>query len=284
MTILKQRIADLISANFPSLFFRIAYIHNRHRIPHFNHPRDLSEIWIQKLLRGDINKISYLADKYAVRQFISQKGLSDILIPLIGVWDNPNDIDFSKLPNKFALKMNYGAGMNIICTNKNKLDIPTTKDKLYKWINTKGYNFSERHYNLIPRKIICEKFIEDGHGGFPFDYKFMCIYGEPFCILACGHRESGHADYSPYSLDWKPLYEYKKGGNFNVIEKPKHLKEMINIAKKLSAEIDLVRVDLYDTTDKVLFGEMTLTPAGCIFHRWTQKAINDMGDYYHYEK
>ena len=64
------------------------------------------------------------------------------------------------------------------------------------------------------------------------------------------------------------------------MERPRHLEEMIAIAKTLSQGMDLIRVDLYDSDRGVIFGEMTLTPSGCIFHRWTQKAIDDMGKFY----
>lgn len=284
MSPIKNYFAMTISKLSPKLFFYIAYFHNRKRFPNLHSPKDLSEIWIKHLLSGEVNKYAYLADKYAVRKFITEKGYQDILVPLIGVWNNENEIPFEDLPQKFALKMNFGAGMNIICTNKNKLNIAEAKNKIRKWFSLKVYNFSERHYNLIPKKIICETFIEDKQGIFPFDYKFMCINGKPFCILACGLRESGHAEYSPYSLDWEPLYHYKKGGTFKKVDKPKNLGKMIQIATELSKNLELVRIDLYDTGDKIIFGEITLTPAGCIFHRWTQQAITEMGKFYNNTK
>lgn len=82
------------------------------------------------------------------------------------------------------------------------------------------------------------------------------------------------------TLDWKPLPEYNKNGKTYHCSEPRHLAEMIDIATRLSKDIELVRVDLYDTSDKVIFGEMTLTPAGCIFHRWSQKALDGMGEFY----
>ena len=51
----------------------------------------------------------------------------------------------------------------------------------------------------------------------------------------------------------------KKHIKFN---KPKKLKEMIEIAKKLSSEFDYVRVDLYEVEGKIYFGEMTFYPLG----------------------
>ena len=39
-----------------------------------------------------------LADKYDVRDFIKRTIGEQYLIPILGVWDNADDIDFDKLP------------------------------------------------------------------------------------------------------------------------------------------------------------------------------------------
>lgn len=271
-----------MSSISPSLQYRLSYFHNRGRWLHLNHPRDLSEIWIKYLLDGKPHEYYWLADKYRVRKYVEDRGLMDILTPLIGVWNNPEDIDFDSLPERFALKMNYGAGMNIICTDKHKLDIGLTKAMLKKWMDApKAYSYTESHYNLIERKIVCEAFVEDGNGRFPTDYKFICIHGKPFCVLACTDRSSDHTKYMPMTLDWQPLPEYNKHGETYNVAKPHNLQQMIEIAGRLADGIDLVRVDLYDTGTRVIFGEMTLTPAGCIFHSWSQKSLDDMGSYYY---
>lgn len=265
----------------PRLFFTIAYIHNRRRIPHFGHPRDLSEIWIKSVLDGENLRHYKLADKYLVRNYITSKGLNHILTPLLGVYSSADEIDFCTLPNKFALKLNYGAGMNIICMDKSKLDEKATRQQLQAWMKrNKHYSYSEAHYNLIERKIVCEQFIEDGHGGFPTDYKFMCVKGKVMCVLACSNRETGYVDYLPYSLDWTPLYRYNKDQTVVTIAKPANLEAMIHVAEKLAEDIDLLRVDLYSDGQHIWFGELTITPAGCIFHSWSQKALDEMGVYY----
>ncbi len=264
------------------LSFFVSYVHNRYRLPHLSHPRDLSEIWIKRVLDGKVNELSYLADKYAVRDYVEAKGLEDILTPLISVYNSADEIDFDVLPKRFALKANFGAGMNIICTEKSKLDFNTVRSQVTDWLRLKHYSESEQHYNLIPKKIVCEQFIDDGSGGFPVDYKFMCINGEVACVLACSGREKGHADYLPYSVDWEPLYDYYKSfpKDIELLPRPANLNEMIKTSKILADGIDLVRIDLYSNGERIWFGEMTLTPAGCIFHRWSKKALDELGALY----
>ena len=178
--------------------------------------------------------------------------------------------------------MNFGAGMNIICLDKSKLEINKCKQLLKEWFKVKDYSFTEQHYSKIEKCAVCEEFIDDGNGGFPIDYKFMCIHGKIVCVLACSGREKGHADYLPYSLDWQPMYDYYKEFDRTVplVSRPHNLDKMIECAESLAEGIDLVRIDLYSNGSRIWFGEITLTPAGCIFHRWSNRALDEMGALY----
>ena len=278
----KNYLAHYIPKISPGLFFRLAYFHNRGRFPNLSKPKDLSEIWIKRVLDGKVNELFYLADKFAVRDYVEKKGLGDILTPLIGVYDNVDEIDFDSLPSRFAMKANYGAGLNVISTDKTLLNKDEVLKKAKKWLQPLHYSESERHYNLITPKIVVEEFIDDGTGGFPVDYKFMCIHGKVHCILGVNGRSEGKGFYLPYSTDWQPLYEYYRGKTIGaeLLKCPKNIDEMISIASKLASDIDLIRVDLYSNGKRIWFGEMTLTPSGCIFHRWTQKALDIMGNEY----
>ena len=280
-----KSILSKVSVNIsPKLFFSLSYFHNRLRFPQLNRCRDLSEILISRVLKGEIDKIYYLADKYRVREYIEKAGYGNLLTPLIGVYENANEIDFERLPDRYAIKMNYGAGMNIICTNQATIAKEEIKERLNSWLNNpQKYSLSERHYNLIERKILIEEFIDDGNGGFPADYKFMCMNGYVACVLVCVGRESGHPYYAPFDLNWNYLHHYDKRKHtaIKAIEKPKNLDQMVEIAQKLSTGLPFVRVDLYSSGTKIWFGEMTLTPSGCILHGWTRKAIDELGALYY---
>ena len=283
---IRKKILSILGRNSKNArsAFILSYFHNRWRFPDLKNPKDLSEIWIKRVLDGKIMELAYLADKYAVRDFVTERGLGNILTPLIAVYETADEINFDELPSRFALKANYGAGRNIICFDKSKLDLEQCREKVRMWLKPGVYSFAERHYNQIPKKIVCEEFIDDGTGGFPVDYKFRCIHGKGYCILGVDGREVGHGTYLPYSVEWEPIPEYYRGGEestaHDLLPRPANLKEMIETAEKLAKGIDLVRVDLYSNGSRIWFGEMTLTPAGCIFHRWTKKALVDMGAEY----
>ena len=128
----------------------------------WNHPKDINEklMWLNRFAPNSLK--TKCADKYLVREYVKEKGLEDLLIPLLGVWDNADEIDFESLPDRFALKCNHGCGYNIICSNKSSLDIEQTKKTLNDWLKTDYSSILfELHYKDISRKIIGEEFIQE---------------------------------------------------------------------------------------------------------------------------
>ena len=102
-----------------------------------------------------------LADKYLVREWIKEQIGEKYLTKLYGVWDHTEEIDFDKLPQAFAIKLNNGSGRNIIVKDKSMADWGAICQKLNEW---KERNFAfetlELHYRDIVPKIICEEYLE----------------------------------------------------------------------------------------------------------------------------
>ncbi len=74
--------------------------------------------WLTRnyLVKNDL--VAKCSDKFTVREYIKEKGLSDLLTTLYGSWDNANEIDWASLPEKFVLKCNHGCAYNILCSDK----------------------------------------------------------------------------------------------------------------------------------------------------------------------
>lgn len=83
--------------------------------------------WIKLYDKNPLNAM--LSDKYKVCDWVADKIGEEYLIPLYGVWDNFDDIDFSKLPRQFVLKLNTGSGANVIVKDKAELDINSAREK-----------------------------------------------------------------------------------------------------------------------------------------------------------
>src|SRR5690606_36934420 len=118
------------------------------------------------------------ADKYRVRQYVEAKGYPDILVPSIGVWDSPEEVNWEESPNKFAMKCTHGCGYNIICGDKSSLDLQRVEQLLSRWIKEDFGLFNvEPRYSKMTPKIICEEYIETLAAPLPVDYKIYCFDG-----------------------------------------------------------------------------------------------------------
>lgn len=217
------------------------------------------------------------SDKYAVRKYVEDKGLGEILVPIYGdVYTSFADIDFDELPMKFVIKARHGCQMNLICTEKTKLNMDEACQTVNKWMFD-GFNRSniEPHYSKIPKGIIVEKYLENADA--IKDYKIHCLNGHPEFILVCSERTNG-LRLNLYDLDWQPINKIiGKHKNTKEIIKPKCIDKMIEISKKLSEDFKFVRVDLYEIDGEVYFGEMTFTPDGGMLSYFSQDFDEEMG-------
>ena len=201
------------------------------------------------------------ADKVGVREYIKEKIGEKYLVPCLGIWDNPDDIDFSKLPNQFVLKVNWGSGQNIIVKDKAKLDIEEAKRKLAKWMkpeNNHYFHFFEWCYKDIQPKIIAEKYMNFGED--LFDYKIMCYNGVPQNLFVCSERRTD-LKVTFFDLAWKRLpFIRKYPASEKEIQCPEKFKEMLKISEILAKPFSFVRVDFFCLNDKLYIGEMTFFP------------------------
>ncbi|MEQ6376431.1 ATP-grasp fold amidoligase family protein [Bacillaceae bacterium S4-13-56] len=205
--------------------------------------------------------ITKCSDKYSVREYIASKGYEDILVPLYGVYDRAEDINFEKLPNKFVLKTTNGSHSNILCEDKSTLDIKSTRETLNRWLKAWNGKVGREwgYYNIKPR-IICEEYLDKDENNDLIDYKFFCFNGEPVCLYVIVDRylEDG-IKLGIYNLEFEKL-PYRRvdiRGLTSNPNKPKNFEKMIEIAKVLSKDFPHTRVDLYNIDGKIYFGELT---------------------------
>ena len=227
----------------------------------WEHPRDLNE-WINYLaFNTNTQEWSRLADKFAVRNYVAEKGLSDLLIPLYGVWNDANDVDFDLLPNCFVIKTNHSSGNSIIVQDKTTVDLEKLREYLKKELSSSfGIDTAEPHYLRIKPLILAEQLIPPPLNS---DYKVMCFYGEPDSIITISNRniETKTFDLNVYDLKWQKHNEWlvEKYRNDVELPKPQLLDEMLHYARQLSEGFPHVRIDFYSAFDRVSFGEMTFT-------------------------
>lgn len=277
----------------PRIYAKLCYRHFTKKISDFKNPSTFTEKrwWLKyyyKKYQPNLIKLCY--DKYTVREYIKRKIGEEYLIPLLGVWDNADEIDFEKLPNKFILKISQSNGYNIICRDKKNLDIEKVKKRLSCWLSdVKRAKVAPeiKYYLTSSPKIICEELLEDSFGNIPNDLKLFCFNGNPqFTYVTFNPiNEKGEMthDYliNLYDIDWNyiPVQYGQHPTNGEVdFKKPENYETIIRIAKKLSEEFPFVRVDLYNVEGKIYFGELTWVPSSDDLHFTPEKYDRIFGE------
>jgi len=242
-------------------------------------PRTINEK-IQWLKINDVNPLkTKLADKYEVRSWVEEKIGQKYLVPLIGVWDSFEDIDFDTLPQRFVLKATHGCGCNIVVLDLEKMNRVEVKTKFEKWMRTNyAYNSGEKHYEKIKPRIVAEEYLENSKGELN-DYKVFCFNGKAKYIMYLSDRHT-NLKMAFYDTDWvKQPFTYTYPCIEYSVSRPDNLEELISKAETLADGFDIVRVDFYIQNDGSLkFGEMTFASAGG-FCRWNPPEYNEiLGD------
>lgn len=207
-----------------------------------------------------------MVDKYAVKGYVAKIIGEEYIIPTLGVWDTPEDIEWDKLPDKFVLKTTHGGGSSgvVICKDKDTFNRERAIAKLKESFKQDIYRkLREWPYKNVPKRIIAEKYIapRPDLNDLP-DYKFFCFNGEPkYCQVISGRETGKRIDF--FDRDWnhQPFHEPCHYPFADVEpEKPKYLDKIWQAAAQLAKDKAFSRIDFYEVGDDVLFGEITFFP------------------------
>ena len=221
-----------------------------------------------------------MADKYEVREYIKEKLGEEYLIPILGVWDSVEEIDFSTLPEQFVLKCTHDSASVVICKDKSAFDKEAAIQKLKDSLEI-NYFYPSREwpYKEIKPRIIAEQYMVDESHTELKDYKIYNFNGNPELIQVDFGRFTHH-ERNLYSTDWEYIdeqIEYPKNPKIQ-IAKPDNLEEMLTFAKKLSEGIPSVRTDFYAINGKTYFGEITFYQEGGFGKFETESYERELGD------
>ncbi len=271
----RKNIAYFIKEYMPEMFYPVflkyKYKKKTGKDLNLNNPTTYTEkIQAAKLLRRD-PLLTELSDKIRVKDWVKDKIGEEYLVQLVaGPYNDPDEIDFSKLPDKYVIKTNHGCGTNIVVTDNAAISEKQIRKQLKKSLK---YNFAyhslELQYKNIKPQIYIEKFIiEDGMDDLP-DYKFFCFDGKVYCLYVMINTYPDHhkSKLGIFDRDFN-LLPYRRGDFEPItcqIDKPEKYDEMVKLAEILAEGFSHVRVDLYNIEGKIYFGEMTFTTGSGIF-------------------
>ena len=219
--------------------------------------------WLKLYDRDPLHTL--MVDKHAVKAYVAPLIGEEHVIPTLGVWTTPDNIDFSTLPDRFVLKCNHTSGEGLIlCRDKTRLNREKAIRELKKAMKDDYYlTYREWPYKDVPRKIIAEPYMEDlqaaalGLDTLPV-YKILCFEGEPRIIQTIQNDKTSHETIDYFDPDWKLLPFRQNYPNSTVpTSRPKRLSEMLEIAEKLSSGFHFLRVDLYEINGEIFFSEFT---------------------------
>ena len=271
-------------------FLELRYLlENKERL-NLNEPKTFTEKiqWLKLYNRKP--EYAMMVDKYEAKKYVASLIGEEYIIPTLGIWDKFEDIDFSKLPDRFILKATHSSHASIVCKDKRTFDIYDARKKFHRFLKTNPYiGYREWAYKNVKPRIIAEQFMENKGEKDLTDYKFFCFNGEPrYCQVIRDRSENETIDF--YDTEWRHqeftgLNPVAKTGlnpvaktGLNPVAKPTDYSRMLKIASRLSEGMPFVRIDLYEINGKIYFGEITFYPAAG-FGTFTPKEWNrKLGD------
>ena len=205
-----------------------------------------------------------LADKYAVKQYVTERIGERYVVDNYLVAENWDEIDFDKLPNQFVLKCTHDSSGVFVCRNKQQFDFERVRQKVVASLQ-RNYFYPGREWpymNIKPR-IIVDRYLDDHTGNELRDYKFWCFNGKPtymYCTI-----KGANIFENFYDMQFRPvMIDHGFPRHQPEFERPKNFELMKELATKLSEDIPFVRVDFFDVDENVYFGEFTFYDWGAL--------------------
>ena len=247
---------------FDKLYLKMMYKYKFHKKLDFNNPKTFNEKlqWLKIYNRNP--EYTKMVDKYEIKKYVSETIGEEYTIPILGVWERFEDINFEQLPNQFVLKCTHDSGGIVIVKDKNTFDKENAKKIINHSLKRKYYkNTREWPYKNVKPRIIAEQYMEDESGYELKDYKIFCFNGNPMFIMVDTQRFINHKR-NVYDINWKKVDIKLNFPNSDElkIDKPKCLDKMLELSRCLSKDIPFIRTDFYIINNKIFLGELTFFP------------------------
>lgn len=230
--------------------------------PQIREPRTFNEHIMHRKLYTDEDLFSTVEDKWAVREYVTDRVGVDVLNEVYHMTDDPETIPFEDLPDEYVIKPTHLSGPVEIVDDPKSRDVDRIKDECRHWLERSHETvYGEYWYDDIEPRILVEERLHDDDHTVPLDFK-MYVFD--------GRVEYIHVDFDRFSepkrrffdRDWNPQEFTKDKPIGPEIDEPERLEEMIKVAERLGEDFDFIRVDLYQPKgERVVFGEMTVAPA-----------------------
>ena len=238
--------------------------------PNLTDPKTLNEKLQWLKLNDHKDFYTICADKYGVREYISNLFGEEFLIPLYFHTDNWKDINPQNIKEyPCIVKANHSSKDYVILRSPSDVNWKKLQLQCRWWLHRDYYAESgEWQYKNIKRQIVVEKLLQTAEGRIPNDYKLHYINGTLQFVYVSVDREGCNAR-NIYDANWKPLLFQWNGPDKNAknrrgdeIPAPPSFDQMQEYGKIIAEQFPYVRVDYYDVDGRLYFGEITLQHGG----------------------
>ena len=204
-------------------------------------------------------EFTVMADKYSVRDYLAKKIGTQYSVPLLGVWDSPDQIDTGVLPNQFVLKTTHGCGGMFICRDKHEFDIEKAKKTLRGTFYKNYFNYMrEWPYKDIQPRVIAEQYMQNGEERNLKVYKVLNFNGVPRIIQTIQNDKTPDESIDYFDTEWNILELRQNYPNSKVpTPRPATLEKMLELSATCSEGIPFLRTDWYEVNGEVFFSEFT---------------------------
>ncbi len=272
IVLIKNRILELVFTILPDkIYINLFFLYRFRYLPNLKKPASLNEK-IQWLKLYDRTKLhTQLADKYSVREYVSNTIGAEYLIPLVFSTTRVKDINPSMIPDfPVIIKTNHTSSQYHIVYEKENVNWVSIQNNFNRWLKSDIYKTrKEWQYKHIEPRIVVEKLLLNNQGKIPEDFKIHCFHGEPKIIQV--DYEKGTENYyrALYDTNWEMVnftWNGKLSRKYNneIVKqkKPENLIKMLKLSRLLSKDFVYARIDLYNLESNIFFGEITFHPGG----------------------
>lgn len=210
--------------------------------------------WLKLHFRDE--RMTSLADKYTVKEIVSDIVGMEYVVPSICVLNSVSEMDEESLPDRFVLKCTHDSGSVLICKDKASFDFNNARRIMEsKMKNNYYWGLREWPYKNIKPRIIADEFLGNT-GGEILDYKFMCFSGKPVYMYITIKAEEIFENY--YDMDFNRVDISHGFKRFcPEFQKPESFEKMKSMAASLCGTFPFVRVDFFQIGSRPYFAEFT---------------------------
>ena len=231
------------------------------RLPDLKHPKTFNEkIAWRKLYQHD-PRFRVFSDKISVKAEVAGLIGEQHVIPTLWTGDAPEAIPFDELAPPYVVKVNHSSGRSLFIRTPQDVKKQATASSIREQLTSShARRLREWGYLGIPPRVLVERTVETPDGDLPADYKFFIYHGRAHFIQFDCDRTRG-LKLNFYDREWNLLpAKLRYPRTLAPVPKPQNLARMIELAERIAAQFDFVRVDLYSPPQGILFGEVTFYP------------------------